>query len=105
MHLRNYFPEVKVLIRLRKRKTIKAFLMSAKVDLVCPKATKVQKFSIILVRSLKSVCGMDSNALGFERHLDFLGHWMGRGRFSLSCKFRTVEDSSICVFTRVYGPP
>ena len=97
-----------------KRRVIKAVIRSQRVDLFCIQETKFQTLSEGLVRSLGS--GRWSNWVA----LDALGSaggilvcWDKRslevmetevGRFSVSCRFRNVEDGMSWIFTGVYGP-
>ena len=97
-----------------KRKIIKTFIRNQKVDLLCIQETKIQPMSEGVVRSLGSGRFLDWRALDAngvargllicwdKRSLEILD-WE-EGQFSLSCKFRNVEDGVVWVFTRVCGP-
>ena len=96
-----------------KRKIIKTFIRNQKVDLLCIQETKIQPMSKGVVRSLGSGKFLGWRALDAEgvaggilicwdkRSLDILD-WE-EGQFSLSYKFRNVEDGAVWVFTGVYG--
>ncbi|RVW28874.1 hypothetical protein CK203_112210 [Vitis vinifera] len=66
-----------------RRKLIKAVVRSQKVDLLCIQETKIKSMS--------------------EGWLLELLEWE-EGQFSISCRFRKVEDGTVWVFTGVYGP-
>ena len=97
-----------------KRKVIKNFLRSYRVDLVCLQETKVQEMSVELVRSLgvgRSLNWKALNAEGSARGILLL--WdnscislvdSGVGSFSVSCLFKMTEDGFLWTFTGVYGP-
>ena len=97
-----------------KRKIIKTFIRNQKVDLLCIQETKIQPMSEGVVRSLGSGRFLDWRALDADgavggllicwdkRSLEILD-WE-EGQFSLSCRFRNVEDGVVWVFTGVYGP-
>ena len=97
-----------------KRKIIKTFIRNQKVDLLCIQETKIQPMSEGVVRSLGSGRFLDWRALDAngvargllicwdKRSLEILD-WE-EGQFSLSCRFRNVEDGVVWVFTRVCGP-
>ncbi|RVW27976.1 hypothetical protein CK203_094127 [Vitis vinifera] len=96
-----------------KRKIIKAFTRNQRVDLLCIQETKIQSMSEGIVRSLGSGRFLDWKALNAEgasggilicwdkRSLDILD-WE-EGHFTLSCRFRNVENGAVWVFTGVYG--
>ena len=83
-------------------------------DLFCIQETKVQVMSDRVVSSLGSGRFLDWKALDAcssaggilicwdKRVLDLL-EWEER-QFSLSCRFRIVDNGVIWVFTGVYGP-
>ena len=83
-------------------------------DLLCIQETKIQSMSEGIVRSLGSGRFLDWKALNAEgasggilicwdkRSLDIL-NWE-EGHFTLSCRFRNVENGAVWVFTGVYGP-
>ncbi|RVW22690.1 hypothetical protein CK203_099596 [Vitis vinifera] len=88
-----------------KRKVIKSVIRKQKVDLFCIQETKVQVMSDRVVRSLGSGRFLDWKALDAcgsaggilicwdKRVLDLL-EWE-EGQFSLSCRFRIVENGVI----------
>ena len=96
-----------------KRKIIKSFIKSQRVDVVCLQETKIKEMTIGLVRSL-----------GVGRHLDWsavnsrgvargiMVFWDNRvfdlvdlekGEYSISCCFKNCEDGVLWEFTSVYG--
>ena len=95
------------------RKIIKSFIRNQRVDLICVQETKIQAMSQGLVRSLGSGRFLDWRALNMEevaggiliccykRALDILD-WE-EGQFTLSCRFKIVENGAFWVFTGVYG--
>ena len=97
-----------------KRKVIKSVIRKQNVDLFCIQETKIQVMSDRVVRSSRSGRFLDWKALNAcgsaggilicwdKRVLDLL-EWE-EGQFSLSCRFRTVENGVIWAFTGVYGP-
>ena len=97
-----------------KRKVIKSVIRKQKVDLFCIQETKVQVMSDRVVSSLGSGRFLDWKALDAcgsaggilicwdKRVLDLL-EWE-EGQFSLSCRFRIVDNGVIWVFTGVYDP-
>ena len=97
-----------------KKKIIKSFIRNQRVDLLCIQETKIQPMSKGIVKSLGSGRFLDWRALDAEgsaggilicwdkRSLDILD-WE-EGHFTLSCRFRNVENGVVWVFTRVYGP-
>ena len=96
-----------------KRKIIKSFRRNQMVDLLCIQEIKIQSMSEGIVRSLGSGRFLDWRALNAEgavggilicwdkRSLDIL-NWE-EGQFTLSCRFKIVENGVVWVFTRVYG--
>ena len=97
-----------------KRKVIKLIIRKQKVDLFYIQETKIQAMTDRVVRSLGSGRFLDWKALNScgsaggilicwdKRALDLL-EWE-EGQFSLSCRFRIVENGVIWAFTGVYGP-
>ena len=97
-----------------KRNIIRNFIRSQRVDLVCLQETKIQELSSAIVRSLgagrldewRSVEaeGTAGGILVFWniRKLDLVESEIGH--FSVTCKFKNVEDGFLWVFTGVYGP-
>ena len=83
-------------------------------DFLCIQLTKIQPMSKGVVRSLGSGRFLDWRALDAEgaaggilicwdkRSLDILD-WE-EGHFTLSCRFRNVDNGVVWVFTGVYGP-
>ena len=97
-----------------KRKIIKNYIRNQRVDLMCIQETRIQEMSEGIVRNLGSGRFLDSRALNAEgaaggilicwdkRVLEILD-WE-EGQFSLSCRFKTIENGATWVFTGVYGP-
>ena len=96
-----------------KRKLIKAFVRNQKVDLLCIQE-KIQLMSEGVVRSIGVGRYLDWRALDasgstrgilicWDKRLLELLEWE-EGQFSISCRFRKVEDRAVWVFTGVYGP-
>ncbi|RVX10943.1 hypothetical protein CK203_013310 [Vitis vinifera] len=97
-----------------KRKIIKNYIRNQRVDLMCIQETKIQEMSEGIVRNLGSGRFLDWRALNAEgatggilicwdkRVLEILD-WK-EGQFSLSCRFKTIENGATWVFTGVYGP-
>ena len=97
-----------------KRRIIKSVIRKQKVDLFCIQETKIQLMTDGMVKSLGVGRFLDwrtieaAGAAGGvlicwdKRSLELL-EWE-EGQFSISCKFRTVENGAIWVFTGVYGP-
>ena len=97
-----------------KRKIIKNYIRNQRVDLMCIQETKIQEMSEGIVRSLGTGRFIDWRALNAEgaaggiliyldkRVLDILD-WE-EGHFTLSCRFKTIENGAYWVFTGVYGP-
>ena len=97
-----------------KRRVIKAVIRSQRVDLFYLQEAKIQTLSEGLVRSLGSGRWSDWVALDAygsaggllicwdKRSLEVLE--MEVGNFSISCRFRNVEDGLTWIFTGVYGP-
>ena len=85
-----------------------------KVDLFCIQETKIQLMTEGVVKSLAVGRFLDWRALEVvgaaggvlicwdKRSLEIL-EWE-EGQFSISCKFRNVENGVVWVFTGVYGP-
>ena len=97
-----------------KRRVIKSFLRSNRVDLVCLQETKVQQMNNIMARSLGVGRFLNWRALNAEGSVGgILLLWDKRrisledsvaGNFSVSCLFRMAEDGFQWVFSGVYGP-
>ncbi|RVX07561.1 Transposon TX1 uncharacterized 149 kDa protein [Vitis vinifera] len=97
-----------------KRRVIKAVIRSQRVDLFYLQEAKIQTLSEGLVRSLGSGRWLDWMALDAygsaggllicwdKRSLEVLE--MEVGKFSISCRFRNVEDGLTWIFTGMYGP-
>ncbi|KAL6335467.1 hypothetical protein AAG906_029710 [Vitis piasezkii] len=97
-----------------KRRIIKSVVRKQKVDLMCIQETKIQPMTDGVVKSLGVGRFLDWRTLEAagaaggvlvcwdKRALDLL-EWE-EGQFSVSCKFRTVENGTVWVFTGVYGP-
>ena len=83
-------------------------------DLLCLQETKIQAMSEGVVRSLGIGRFLDWGALDASGVVGgILICWdnmtlnvleMEVGQFSISCRFRNVEDGFVWMFTRVYGP-
>ena len=98
----------------RKRKVIKSVVRKQKVDLFCIQETKIQLMSESVVRSLGSgrflewkalnACGSAGGMLiCWDKRVLELLEWEV-GQFSLSYRFKTLENGVIWAFTGVYGP-
>ena len=97
-----------------KRKVIRNFVRTQRVDLVCLQETKIQGMNKDLVHSIGVGRFLEWKALDAEGTAGgILLFWDKRrlslvesesGSFSLSCVFRMVEDDFQWMFTRVYGP-
>ena len=97
-----------------KRKVIKAFLKSNKVDLVCLQETKIHKMTRGVVRSLGPSIFSKWGNLNSEGVLGgIVVFWDNKvlqlqdlevGKFYVSCLFRNMEDNIAWCFTGVYGP-
>ncbi|RVW38817.1 hypothetical protein CK203_074199 [Vitis vinifera] len=97
-----------------KRKVIKTFIRNQRVDLMCIQETKLQCMTDSIARSIGSGRFLGWKAVNAEgasggificwdrRSLDMLD-WE-EGQFTLSCRFRNVENGIVWVFTGVYGP-
>ena len=97
-----------------KRNIIRNFIRSQRVDLVCLQETKIQELSSAIVRSLGAgrldewrtveAEGTAGGILVFwnTRKLDLVESEIGH--FSVTCKFKNVEDGFLWAFTGVYGP-
>ena len=96
------------------RKAIKSIIKKQKVDLFYIQETKIQVMFDRVVSSLGSRRFLEWKALDVfgsaggilicwdKRSLDLL-EWE-EGQFSLSCRFRNVDNGVVWVFTGVYGP-
>ena len=97
-----------------KRRVIKSFLRSNKVDLVCLRETKVQQMNNVMARSIGVGRFLNWKALNAEGSAGgILLLWDKRrislvdsvaGSFSVSCLFRMEDDGFQWVFSGVYGP-
>ena len=97
-----------------KRRMINLVVRAQKADLVCFLETKVQEMSLKMVKSLGTGRFTDwgvVDAGGASRGI--LIFWdnkvlelleLERGVFTISGRFRNVEDGFVWVFTGVYGP-
>ena len=97
-----------------KRRVIKSFLISNRVDLVCLKETKVQQMNNFMARSLGVGRFLNWRALNAEgsaggilllrdkRRINMVDSVVGS--FSVSSLFRMAEDGFQWVFSGVYGP-
>ncbi|RVX13271.1 hypothetical protein CK203_018005 [Vitis vinifera] len=96
-----------------KRKVIKTFLRNQRVDVICIQETKIQAMSDNIARSIGSGRFLEWKAVNAEgasggilmcwdkRSLEVLD-WE-EGQFTLSCRFRNIENGAIWIFTGVYG--
>ena len=97
-----------------KRKVIRNFIRTQRVDLVCLQETKIQGMNKDSVHSIGVGKFLEWKALDAEGTAGgILLFWDKRrlslvesesGSFSLSCVFRMVEDDFQWMFTRVYDP-
>ena len=97
-----------------KRKVLKAFIRSRKVDIVCLQETKIQNMSVGIVRSLGVGRFLDWGTVDAEGSAGgILVFWdkrvvelvdMKTRIFSVSCCFRNCTDGCQWMFSRVYGP-
>ena len=99
---------------LDKRKIIKAFLKTQKVDVVCLQETKLKEITRGVIQSLGVGRFLDWTTINVEgasrgivifwdsRVLQLIGK--EEGHFSVSCRFKNYEDNFQWVFTGVYGP-
>ena len=97
-----------------KRKVIKAFLKSQRAVVVCLQETKIRAMNRGLVRSLGAGRFLDwgvVDAVGASGGL--VVFWDSRvlaleglekGNFTISCRFRNLNDNFVWVFTGIYGP-
>ncbi|RVW38808.1 hypothetical protein CK203_074157 [Vitis vinifera] len=91
-----------------KRRIIKSVVRKQKVDLMCIQETKIQLMTDGVGRFLEWRTIEAAGAAGGvlvcwdKRSLELL-EWE-EGQFSISCKFRIVENGTVWVFTGVYGP-
>jgi len=97
-----------------KRKVIKTFIRNQRVDVICIQETKIQAMSDYIARSIGSGRFIEWKAVNAEgasggilvcwdkRSLEVLD-WE-EGQFTLSCRFRNVENGVSWIFTGVYGP-
>ena len=96
-----------------KRNIIRNFIRSQRVDLVCLQETKVQEMSLAVARSLGAGRMAEWRSVEAEGSAGgILVFWNTRklelvesefGHFSVTCKFKNVEDSFMWAFTGVYG--
>ena len=97
-----------------KRKVIKSFIKMQRVDVVCLQETKLKDVSKRLIRELgvgRFLEWVAVNADGASGGI--LIFWDTRviqllekeeGQFTLSCRFKSLEEDFVWVFTGVYGP-
>ena len=97
-----------------KRRIIKSVVRKQKVDLFCIQETKIQLMTDGVVKSLgvgrfldwrtiEAVVAAGGVLICWDKRSLELLEWE-EGQFSISCKFRTVENGVVWVFTGVYGP-
>ena len=97
-----------------KRKVIKAFIKMQRVDVVCLQETKLKEMSTGLIRSLGVGRFLDWAALTAEGASGgIVIFWDSRvlkllakeeGQFTVSCRFKFINEDRTWVFTGVYGP-
>ena len=97
-----------------KRKVVKNFIRSQRVDLVCLQETKIQGMNKALVHSIIVGRFLDWKSLDAEGTVGgILLSWDKRrlslmeseyGSFSFSCMFTTMEDDFQWMFMGVYNP-
>ena len=97
-----------------KRKMLKAFIKMQRADVVCLQETKLKEVSNKMIRSLGVVKFLEWVAIKAEGASGgILIFWDTRviqllekeeGQYTLSCRFKSVEEDFIWVFTEVYGP-
>ena len=97
-----------------KRKVIRNFIRTQRVDLVCLQETKIQGMNKAYVHSIGVGRFLDWKALDAEGTAGgILVFWDKRrlslveskyGSYSFSCLFRMVDDDFQWMFTGVYGP-
>ena len=97
-----------------KRKVIKTFIRNQRADVICIQETKIQAMSDYIARSIGSGRFIEWKAVNAEgasggilvcwdkRALEVLD-WE-EGQFTLSCRFRNIENGVSWIFTGVYGP-
>ena len=97
-----------------KRKLIKAFLKSQRANVICLQETKIKAINRGLVGSLGARRFLDwgaINAVGASgglvvfwdsRVLTLKG--LEKGNFTISCRFKNLNDNFVWVFTGIYGP-
>ena len=98
----------------KKRNIIRNFIRSQMVDLVCLQETKIQELSSVVARNLGAGRLAEWRMVEAEGTAGFiLVFWNTRkldmvefeiGHFSVTCKFKNVEDGFLWAFTGVYGP-
>ena len=97
-----------------KRNIIRNFIRTQRVDLVCLQETKIQELSSAVARSLGAGRLAEWRAVEAEGTAGgILVFWDTRklelveteiGHFSVTCKFKNVEDGFLWAFIGVYGP-
>ena len=97
-----------------KRKVIKTFIRNQRADVICIQETKIQAMSDYIARSIGSGRFIEWKVVNAEgasggilvcwdkRALEVLD-WE-EGQFTLSCRFRNIENGVSWIFTGVYGP-
>ena len=100
---------------IEKRKLIREFLNSQKVNLVCLQETKLKGLDRGILRSLATERFANWTAVNAKGGASggILIFWDSRMmqlvdveeiRYSLPCKFRFLDDNFTWIFTGVYGP-
>ena len=114
MNLKILFWNVRGLNDKGKRLCIKNLIHDWQVDIICLQETKLELITDSIVRSLWQCRYVDWLFLGSSGASGgILLMWNSRvvekiegavGYFSVSCKFKNVEDHQVWMFTGVYGP-
>ena len=97
-----------------KRKVLKAFIKMQRADVVCLQETKLKEVSNKMIRSLGVGRFLEWIAIRVEGVLGgILIFWDTRviqllekeeGRYTLSCRFKLLEEDFIWAFKGLYGP-
>ena len=97
-----------------KRKVLKAFIKMQRANVVCLQETKLKEVSNRMIRSLGVGRFLEWVAIkaegAFEGILIFWDTWViqllekEEGQYTLSCRFKSLEENFNWVFTGVYGP-
>ena len=97
-----------------KRKVLKAFIKMQRVDVVCLQETKLKEVSKWMIKSLGVGRFLEWVAIKVEGASGSIFiYWDTRviqlleneeGQYTLFCRFKSLEEDFIWVFTGVYGP-